>query len=256
MIGCGNMGGALLAQWMTLPDLSVTVVDPGTPNLPTGVRHVADASSLAGEQFDCLIVAVKPQLIDLAVPPAAGLLSSAGCAVSIAAGTSTVAISKACAGAPAIRLMPNMPARIGQGVSGLYAQPSCTQSHRSLADRLAQAAGSAVWVNEEDAIDRFTAAAGSGPGYVFEFARCYAEAIATLGFSPAQARQLAADTIVGSLALARETGEPFDALRDSIMSKGGTTAAGVAALNDDGALSRHLEDAVQAAYRRAVELRG
>jgi pyrroline-5-carboxylate reductase len=115
--------------------------------------------------------------------------------------------------------------------------------------------GTAIWVADEDQIDRITAAAGSGPGYVYEFARTYQQAAQALGFDEDQSRTLVLQTIAGCMALAEETGETFEALRDSIMSKGGTTAAGVSRLNENDVLTHHVKGALQAAYDRACELR-
>jgi pyrroline-5-carboxylate reductase len=256
MIGCGNMGGALLARWARLDALHFTVVDPAGPDVPAGVALETSLDGLDDGGFDALIVAVKPQLIDTAIPPAARLLKADGVAISIAAGTGAASISKAAGGAPAIRLMPNMPARIGEGVSGLYADPECTPAHKTLAGRLGEAVGTALWLADEDQVDRITAAAGSGPGYVFDFARAYQEAAQALGFDTEQARALVLQTIAGCMALAEETGQPFEDLRDSIMSKGGTTAAGVGVLNEGGEMDTRLRAALGAAYARALELRG
>ena len=256
MIGCGNMGGALLARWAGLEGLDFTVVDPAKPHVPDGVTVKDSVDGLQPGTFHALIVAVKPQLIDTAIPPAADFLAEGGVAISIAAGTSAATVSGAAGGAPAIRLMPNMPARIGQGVTGLYADPACTGEHKNLAAKLGNAVGTAIWLADEDQVDRITAAAGSGPGYVFDFARAYQEAAQALGFDAEQARALTLQTIAGCMALAKDTGEPFDALRDSIMSKGGTTAAGVNALSEGGELDTRMRAALGAAYARALELRG
>lgn len=255
MVGCGNMGGALLAQWAKLEGVTITVVDPAGPTVPDGVDVVASPDALSGQSFDALVVAVKPQLIDAAIPQAAGLLKEHGFALSIAAGTSAATISRAVGGRRAVRLMPNMPARIAKGVSGLYAQDGISPEQKKLADRMGEAVGTAIWLADEDQIDRITAAAGSGPGYVYEFARTYQDAAQALGFDESQSRALVLQTIAGCMALAEETGESFEALRDSIMSKGGTTAAGVAKLNEDDVLTRHVKGALQAAYDRACELR-
>ena len=256
MIGCGNMGGALLARWGRLDGLEFTVVDPAGPDVPAGVALKDSADALEGGTFQALIVAVKPQLIDQAIPPAARRLEKDGVAISIAAGTGADSVSRAANGAPAIRLMPNMPARIGQGVTGLYADPACTGEHKTLAARLGEAVGTAIWLADEDQVDRITAAAGSGPGYVFDFARAYQDAAEALGFDADQARALTLQTLAGCMALAEKTGQPFDALRDSIMSKGGTTAAGVEVLNEGGELDTRMRAALGAAYARALELRG
>jgi len=141
-------------------------------------------------------------------------------------------------------------------VSGLYAEPDCTPEHKTLAGRLGEAVGTALWLADEDQVDRITAAAGSGPGYVFDFARAYQKAAEALGFDTDQARALVLQTLAGCMALAEETGQPFEQLRDSIMSKGGTTAAGVGVLNEGGEMDTRLRAALGAAYARALELRG
>lgn len=255
MVGCGNMGGALLAQWAKLDGVTVTVIDPAGPATPEGVDVVDTPDKLSAESFDALVVAVKPQLIDAAIPQASGLLKEHGFALSIAAGTSAATISRAVGGRRAVRLMPNMPARIAQGVSGLYAQDGISPEQKQLAERMGEAVGTALWLADEDQIDRITAAAGSGPGYVYEFARTYQLAARELGFDEAQSRALVLQTIAGCMALAEETGDSFEALRDSIMSKGGTTAAGVAKLNENDVLADHVTAALKAAYDRACELR-
>lgn len=256
MVGCGNMGGALLARWTVSLDHDFTVIDPAQPELPFGAKGVASADDLAGQTFDALIVAVKPQLIDAAMPAAAPLLNTGGPAISIAAGASAAMTSKASGDAPVIRLMPNMPARIGRGVSGLFAQDDCTPAHKALAQELGEAVGTAIWLDEEDQIDRITAAAGSGPGYVFEFARTYQDAVEGLGFSKAEARALVLETMLGAMELAADGDTDFEALRISITSKAGTTEAGLKAMNGDGSLSEKLRATLDAAYKRGVELRG
>ena len=254
-IGCGNMGGALLARWQELPDLSFSVVDPALDDAPTGATLVRDLSDLAPRSFDLVIVAIKPQLIDTIIPTIASALNPEGLVISIAAGTSAQVVSQAFGKAPVVRLMPNMPARVGRGVSGLFAQTEVSEAQRDLSARLASAAGRAVWVDDEDAIDRITASVGSGPGYIFEFARSYQASIEALGFAPTDARQMVIETMLGSLLLAEDDSTSFEDLRKSITSKGGTTAAGLSALNGDGALDDRLVSALEAAYARAVELR-
>ncbi len=255
MVGCGNMGGALLARWSELSDLHFTVLDPGLEMPPHGAGLVAHADQLESSAFDVIVAAVKPQLINTALPPAAAHLKPDGVVVSIAAGTLAETVSSACGGAPVVRLMPNMPAQIGRAVSGVFAQKAVTDSQRDLAHRLAAAVGSVIWLDDEDGVDRITASAGSGPGYVFDFARAYQAAVEAQGFSAEAARKLVVETMLGSLLLAADDNRTFEALRQSITSQGGTTAAGLAALNAEGRLDESLASALNAAYARAVELR-
>ena len=156
---------------------------------------------------------------------------------------------------PAIRIMPNLPAQIGRGVSGLYADPPCSPAHRDLADRLAKATGSAIWLDTEDEIDRITAVAGSGTGYVFEIARAYVAAAERLGFAPDTARTLVIETLAGAVEMAARSETSLEDLRNSVMSKKGTTEAGIHALRRGGLLEQLLVETTEAAYARACELR-
>lgn len=115
--------------------------------------------------------------------------------------------------------------------------------------------GTAIEVDSEDALDRITAVAGSGPGYVFEMARAYVEAAMGLGFDEEDARKMVLGTMAGAIAMAEAECEPLEELRNSVTSKGGTTAAGVEALNGDGTFSSLIRSTLEAAYKRAGELR-
>ncbi|MBX7540492.1 pyrroline-5-carboxylate reductase [Qipengyuania sp. GH29] len=249
------MGSALLSQW-TSGDESFTVVDPMASGLPEGVRLVRDRDAIASETFDCIIAAVKPQMIDDIMPAYAENLAQSGYVLSIAAGYSADRLSKLMGDAPVIRTMPNLPAAIGRGVSGLCPGPHASADHMAHAEDFMGRAGTTIVVETEEKIDRVTAVAGSGPGYVFEIARAYAEAAMAQGFSEDEAREMVLATIGGAIAMASEPDAPsLEDLRNSVTSKGGTTAAGLDALNGDSGLSDRLHATLQAAYDRAVELR-
>ena len=255
MVGCGNMGGALLARWSDVLDHQFVVIDPALPDLPDTVIGYRDAQAVENGEFDALIVAVKPQLIEKAMPAIAPLLANGGVVISIAAGASAAMTRRASGDAPVVRLMPNLPAQIAMGVCGLFAQDDCTQAHKDLANALAEAVGTTLWLDNEDLIDRITAVAGSGPGYVYEFARTYQNAAQALGFSPEQSRMLVEETLRGAMELSRRDDRAFAELRSAITSEGGTTAAGLSALNGDGQLDVRLDDTLKAAYSRAIALR-
>ena len=238
------MGSALLSQWVNGPE-AITVVDPAGSDVPDGVALVTDRSEIADDQFDCIIAAVKPQLIDDILADYVSNLAAGGYVLSIAAGYSAARLSK-----------PNLPAAIGRGVSGICPGPHASDDHLAHAQDFMSRAGSTVTVDSEDKLDRVTAVAGSGPGYVFEIARAYAEAAMKQGFTEDEAREMVLGTIGGAIAMASEPGAPsLEELRNSVTSKAGTTAAGLDALNGDGGLSTRLHDTLQAAYDRAVELR-
>lgn len=254
LIGCGKMGGALLSQWMGSGD-DYTIVDPGLDKAPDGVELVRDRTALANRRFDIAVVAIKPQLIDDVLPDYVDHLTDDGFALSIAAGCSIERLRHVLKGRAVVRVMPNLPAAIGQGVSGLCASGEVSDAQRQQATRLMERAGSVVVVDSEDELDRVTAIAGSGPGYVFEIARAYVAAAMDLGFALDEARSLVLGTMAGGVAMAQGSDLNLEELRNSVTSKNGTTQAGLDALNGDDQLTRRLRETVDAAYARAVELR-
>ncbi len=249
------MGSALLSQWVRGPE-EITVVDPAQSEVPEGVTLVPGRETIADRSFDCIVAAVKPQLIDEVMPAYAANLATGGYILSIAAGYSAARLSKTMGDAPVVRTMPNLPAAIGRGVSGICPGPHAASAHTTHAEAFMRRAGATIVVDDEDRLDHVTAVAGSGPGYVFEIARAYVEAAMAQGFDEDEARDMVLGTIGGAIAMASEPSAPgLEELRNSVTSKGGTTAAGLAALNGDGGLSTRLHDTLQAAYDRAVELR-
>lgn len=249
------MGGALLKAWAANTDHKFTVADPAKPDLPDGVSQAGSVEDLGDEVFDYMIVALKPQLIDDVLPGYLPRLRPDGVVGSIAAGYSAERLAAHAPGRSVIRIMPNLPALIGKGVSGLYAHGTVPEAAASEIERLALCSGEIVWVDNEDMLDRLTAVAGSGPGYVFEILRAYVEAAEELGFSEEDAKSLVLGTVRGTLDLALQSDQSLEALRTSVTSKGGTTAAGLAALNGKGTFSALIRDTLRNAYQRAVELR-
>lgn len=253
-VGCGKMGGAMLHRWAQTTSHSFTVVDPTATSLPNSVEH-RTFEALGDSTFDALIVGIKPQLIDTILPDYQKHVSPQGWVYSMAAGASCERLSK-CLSTPAVvRIMPNLPALIGQSMSGLFATPAVTAPQKEVAQALAGAIGQWIWVKDEDTIDRVTAVAGSGPGYVFELIRCYIEAAQQLGFEPDAARELVLQTVLGAAQMALKSEQSLEALRESVTSKNGTTQAGLEKLRDQKRLEGLLRDTIQAAYARAVELR-
>ncbi len=249
------MGGALLKAWAANTDHDFTVADPAKPDLPQGVSQVGSVEELGEQVFDYLIVALKPQLIDDVLPAYLPRLSPTGVISSIAAGYSAAKLAAHAPGRSVIRIMPNLPAMIEKGVSGLYAHGAVSETASSEIERLALCSGEIVWVDSEDMLDRLTAVAGSGPGYVFEMLRAYVEAAEELGFSEEDAKSLVMGTVRGTLELALQSDQSLENLRTNVTSKGGTTAAGLDALNGNGEYSKLIGNTLRAAYQRATELR-
>lgn len=248
------MGGALLANWQKGSE-SFTIVDPALSSAPDGVTLYSDRTEIVGKKFDAIVVAIKPQMIDTILPEYADAFSDDAYLLSIAAGCSIDRLKKAAGHKSVIRVMPNLPAAIGAGVSGLCPSAEASERHISHASDMMGRSGSVITVSDEDELDRFTAIAGSGPGYVFEIARAYAEAAAKLGFSEEDAVAMVLGTLSGSIEMAKSSELSLEELRNSVTSKNGTTAAGLNALNGEGRLSELLAQTLGAAYDRAIELR-
>jgi pyrroline-5-carboxylate reductase len=256
MLGCGKMGGALLQRWSARTPFNFTAVSPSRrPGLPDGVVLAGSADELAADDFDVLVIAVKPQMIDEVLPLYLQCLRTDGLLVSVAAGTSCAAIARMAPRHDVIRVMPNLPVAIGQGVSAVHAPPTTTPEHRHLVRALMAPTGRMLWTHTEDELDRITAIAGSGPGFAFELIRGWSDAAAELGFDEEDARRWVLETLRGSVDFALGREQPPADLRDEVTSRNGTTAAGLAVLNGDGELDRRLRRTLRAAYDRAAELR-
>lgn len=255
MVGCGNMGGALLRRWLDQPGYRFTVVSPSGRTMPSGVTSVRSADALAAAKFDVIVLAVKPQMIPAVLPAYPRLVSETGCFVSIAAGYSIDSLEGLVGNRPMVRIMPNMPVQVGKGVSAVFANPQTSPEHRRTVETLMKTTGKLIWVETEDQIDRLTAIVGSGPGYVYEIARCWTKAAHGLGFPEDEARAMVLQTLAGAIELAVGSEVSLDELRNGVTSKNGTTAAGLSALNRDASLDNLLQQTVEAAYARAIELR-
>ncbi|WP_417699306.1 pyrroline-5-carboxylate reductase [Pseudophaeobacter sp.] len=255
LIGCGKMGGAMLRQWVRRDEHEFTVADPAATDLPEGVHHVTKTTDLPSGAFDVVVIAIKPQMIKDLLPAYTHALKPGGCFVSIAAGYSLDSLAEITGEAAIIRIMPNLAAMVGLGVSGLYANASCSAEQVEQVSAFIAETGRCVALANEDEIDRLTAVSGSGPGYVFEMMRSYVAAAMGLGFDEDTARALVFDTITGTVETARQSGASLEDLRNSVTSKNGTTQAGLDELRRDGQLHALFENTVQAAYRRAAELK-
>ncbi|MGF1463077.1 MAG: pyrroline-5-carboxylate reductase family protein [Maricaulaceae bacterium] len=256
LVGCGKMGGAMLTAWATQEIAELTVLDPNADPGVEGVAWARAPDDLTGRQFDVIVLAVKPQILDAACVGLDALTAPDALVVSLAAGAAVSRLEAAFPDRAIIRLMPNLPATVGKAVCGLYANAQTSPDQRARAEALARATGEAFWLDDEDAIDRITAVAGSGSGYVFEIARVYAQAAEGLGFPPAMARALVLQTLDGAVALAKNASDQsLEALRNAVTSPNGTTQAGLDALRRNGVLEQLFQDTLEAAYARAVELR-
>ncbi|MDY0013271.1 MAG: pyrroline-5-carboxylate reductase [Rhodocyclaceae bacterium] len=258
-LGGGNMAialiGGLLQRGFAPAQIQVVeLLAPARDKLVAqfGVRAAAvpDDQLLA---CDVLVLAVKPQQMREALAPLAGRLAGP-LVVSIAAGLRLADLSRWLGGyRRLVRCMPNTPALIGAGMTGLYADPSVDAAGRDAAGQVLSAVGDVVWVEDEVRMDAVTALSGSGPAYVFHFIEALESAGVAMGFDGATARKLALGTVLGAARLAAGSPDSPAELREKVTSKGGTTAAALARMEADGFMGL-VERALLAAEARGREL--
>jgi pyrroline-5-carboxylate reductase len=260
-VGGGNMAraliGGLIGRGTAASQLSVGEPAPGArESLARDFKVRVSADNRAAiDGCDLVIVAVKPQEAGAVLKALAAQLQEARTVlVSVAAGIQIASLS-AWVGAevPVIRAMPNRPALIGAGVTGMFAAPAVTMEHRRLAEQTLQAAGQTVWVVRESDLDIVTALSGSGPAYFFLLAELMMQAAVAQGLAPEAARLLAIGTLQGAGALARLSDGDLARLRAEVTSKGGTTEAALSAFAAAD-LRGIVERAMQAATQRSREL--
>ena len=251
-IGGGNMAtaliGGLLRQGASAANISV--VEPfeaARAKLTQDFGVACTAAPGAGVAASELIVmAVKPQNMREAAAAVAPQLKQQ-LVLSIAAGTRVADLSRWLGGHPAIvRTMPNTPALIGMGITGMFAASAVSTAQRAAAEQVLRAVGDVVWINDEALIDPVTAISGSGPAYVFYFLEALAEAGVKLGLDAADAKRLALATFAGAAKLAADSPDDFATLRSKVTSKGGTTAAALAVMAE-----RQVKEAIIAAAEAA-----
>ena len=258
-LGGGNMAnaliGGLLKTGFAAADIGVIEIGADSRDklqAAYGVRTYAapDAEALA---CDVIVLAVKPQQMQAAVAPLGPHLKGQ-LVVSIAAGLRLADLSRWLGGHQRlVRTMPNTPALIGAGMTGLCALPAVTAAERESAGRVLQAVGSIIWIDDEAKMDAVTAVSGSGPAYAFLFIEALQQAAVELGFTPEQARQLSIETVLGAARLAQQSPEPASVLRERVTSKGGTTEAALKTMAERGVLAG-IVAGIHAADARGREL--
>ena len=259
-IGAGAMGEALvkglLAAGTYAPaDLILYDVDAGRVGAlatATGARAAANPAE-AAQGADVILIAVKPQVIESALAPLRDGITPAQTVVSIAAGVTTARLEACFAQpVPVVRVMPNTPALVGEAATAICAGKNAGPQHTAQARRIFAAVGVAVDADEK-LLDAVTGLSGSGPAYVFAFIEALADGGVRAGLPRDIALKLAAQTVLGSAKMVLETGEHPGVLKDRVASPGGTTIAGLHAL-EQGAFRGVVMDAVLAAAERSKEL--
>ncbi|MFM8858749.1 MAG: pyrroline-5-carboxylate reductase [Methylocystis sp.] len=264
LIGAGNMGFALLAGWagQGLQGEAVTVIEPNPSaqlqNLCKTKGFNLFSEPKSQSPSDAIVLAIKPQMLDESIHAAEKFLHPGAVLISILAGKSIKDLSARFPQVTSIvRAMPNTPAAVGRGMTGLYANDATSVQQRDLTESLLSPISRLEWLSQEKEIDMLTAISGSGPAYVFYLVESLAAAGVKLGLSTDVSQRLARATIEGAGELLHQMPNvSAEELRRRVTSPGGTTAAALAILMKDDGLSLVLEEAVIAARRRAEELAG
>lgn len=259
-IGGGNMARSLIGGLVArgaAPE-SITVTDPiaaTRDGLISDFRVHADADAAqAMRSADLVLLAVKPQIMRAVCQNLAPSFPTNAVAVSIAAGITTTQLDDWLGGTRAVvRAMPNTPALLGAGATGLYANARTTTPQRLLAGLVLDAVGTSVWLEDEAQMDVVTALSGSGPAYFFLLAEALQAAAVELGLPEAAARALAAQTCLGAGRMLVETDEDAASLRQRVTSPGGTTQAALESFTRD-EFEAIVARAVAAATCRGAEL--
>jgi len=216
-----------------------------------GVRATTNLQA-AVQDSEVLVLAVKPQQLHEVASKLAPLLTSQ-LLISIAAGIRAVDIARWANSSMVVRAMPNTPALIRSGVTGLYALPAVTEDQKHAAQSILTAVGSTLWLENEAMLDAVTAVSGSGPAYVFYFMEAMQQAARELGFSEADAKSLVLNTFLGATKLAESTDDDVATLRARVTSKNGTTERALLSMESDH-VKQHIVAALHAAHQRSIEM--
>lgn len=253
ILGCGNMGGAMLAGWLAdgLDPARFTVVDPILAEAPAGVTLLREVPH---GRFDAVLLGVKPQMLDEVVPVLAPLIGGETVVFSILAGVELESLAARFPEAKAIvRVMPNLAAAIGKSPVALFAN-GMDDAGREAVAALMTPLGTPEWLASEDLFHLVTALVGSGPGFVYRFIDALAAGAAGLGFTPEQAERLAVAMVEGAAQLAAASPDSPADLARRVASPGGTTQKGLDVLDENGALFTLVRATLRAARDRSAEM--
>ncbi|PYE86391.1 pyrroline-5-carboxylate reductase [Phyllobacterium leguminum] len=262
LVGCGNMGFAMLKGWLdsgALEPQAIHVVEPAAMLRQRagelGVHTVAEAGELSADLNPRMVlIAVKPQAM-AQVLPAYTRFAGDVTFVSVAAGIPVALFEKHLGDKAAImRVMPNTPAAIGKGMLVVYRNAHVTDANAVFINGLLKTSGEVASIADESLMDAVTAISGSGPAYVFHFIECLTDAGVTVGLDRDLAALLAMQTVYGAGALAAQSHESPTKLREQVTSPNGTTAAALDVLMSEDRLEDLITKAVEAAKKRSVEL--
>lgn len=250
LVGCGNMGGAMLAGWLAsgMAPSRFTVVDPVLAEAPGGVELLRQVPG--GRRFDAVLLGVKPQLLGEVAPQVVPAVGSGTLVLSILAGVELASLAARFPGAGGfVRIMPNLAAAIGKSPIALAGE-RLTEERRSDITALFSPLGTPEWLAGEALFDAVTALAGSGPAFVYRFIDALARAGEALGIPADQAARMALATVQGSANMAARASDSPGVLADRVASPGGMTREGMNVLDADDRLLTLMTDTLAAARDR------
>lgn len=260
-IGAGNMARAIIIGLVSsgVAAKNIIVANPSPEKRVIlanefGVQHTDD-NIKAAKFADIIVLSVKPHLICTVCEQLTNALDiSNKLFVSVAAGTTVEQIQQALNKKVAlVRVMPNTPAQLGLGMSGMYASTEVNSEQKAASDKLMSAVGKVIWLKTEDQINDIIAIAGSAPAYFFLFMEAMEKQAQILGFSAEESRMLVQQTALGAAQMVEHNTAPISTLRENVTSKGGTTFAALEQFREDG-LEKIVGNAMDAAIARAEEM--
>jgi pyrroline-5-carboxylate reductase len=259
-VGAGNMASSLICGLLVtgFPAQRLWAADPDAQQLSRlsdyqGIHLTSDNAEMV-RQADVVVLAVKPQVLaEIVKPLHEALLAASTLVISIAAGVNSAALNQWMPDVPVIRCMPNTPALVGQGVTGLFATSTVSDQQKQAAEMIMQAVGKTVWLENETLIDSVTAVSGSGPAYFFLMMEAMEAAAVNLGLTPEIARLLVQQTALGAATMVAETGESPAQLRRNVTSPGGTTEQALD-IFEQHHFKSVVAEALQGAHDRSIEL--
>ncbi len=258
-VGGGNMAtaliGGLLQRGFAPAHIHVVEINADSCQRLHNEYGVRASDDLVGTipHCDCLVLAVKPQQLDEVARQIAPRLGSNHLVISVAAGIRAHDLARWLDSRNIVRAMPNTPALIRSGITGLYALPEVSAAHRHEAQSIMTAVGSTLWMTEETMMDAVTAISGSGPAYVFYFIEAMQQAARELGFNDTDARRLVLETFLGATRLAEDSKDDAATLRARVTSKNGTTEKALLHMEAN-QVKQHIIKAVHAAANRSREM--
>jgi pyrroline-5-carboxylate reductase len=256
-LGGGNMATAMISglvkQGWPPSAIYVVEIDALARERLSAFGVHSHAQWPESQKFDVVVLAVKPQQMQSALRSITEHLKNS-LIISIAAGLTLANLSTWLnAHTRIVRCMPNTPALVGLGMTVATPSSACSEADRELASKVLSASGQFFWARDEDTLNPVTAISGSGPGYVFYLMEWLEKAALELGFDEQQAHQLVTQTFRGAAELSAQSPDSFATLREKVTSKGGTTAAGLAVL-EQRSVGASIVEAAKAANRRSIEL--